>query len=308
MREDYSDSETEGFARPPGNLTLGGAAAAVGLCALWGGVAPTVKIAVTGLPPLAAAAARFAVGLLALWFWCRMQALPMSLPAGARRSVFLYSLVFVGQIACVNQGIAWSLASHVVVLVNTSPLFVALLAHYFLKHDRLSLRKVLGLTIAFSGVAYLFLAEAPAGASSAGDLLGLASGFLLAVLHVTSKRLVATVGPVQLVIHQFLWAVPIFAALSYLLEPHVYAVTLPVTAAVLYQGIGVAAFCFVSWLRLLQRFPASQLASVQFTIPVFGVLLSYWLLGEPLTASLLLALPAVALGIWLVSQGGRRGS
>ncbi|GAB4241850.1 MAG: DMT family transporter [Acidobacteriota bacterium] len=289
-----------------GNLNLRGAAAALGLCALWGGVAPTVKIAVTGMPPLAAAAARFAIGLLALWLWCRLQAVPIHLPRGARLAVFLYSLVFVGQIACVNQGVAWSLASHVVVLVNTSPLFVALLAHFFLTYDRLSFRKLAGLAVAFAGVAYLFLSKAPEGASVAGDFLGLFSGFLLAVLHVTSKRLVARVSPVQLVLHQFLWGVPIFVILSALLEPHSYRITLPVALALLYQGIGVAAFCFVSWLRLLQRFPASQLASVQFTIPVFGVILSHWLLGEPLTASLLVALPAVALGIWLVSRGGAR--
>ena len=48
--------------------------------------------------------------------------------------------------------------------------------------------------------------------------------------------------------------------------------------------------------------PATRLASFTLLTPVFGLLLGAGLLGEPITARLLIALVAVAIGIVMVNR------
>ena len=53
-------------------------------------------------------------------------------------------------------------------------------------------------------------------------------------------------------------------------------------AAVLYQGVVVAGFCFVAWTTVLKKYSPSKLTVLFFTTPLFGVLLSHLLLGDEL--------------------------
>ena len=79
----------------------------------------------------------------------------------------------------------------------------------------------------------------------------------------------------------------------------------PPTAALValgYQGIIVGAFCFVGWTALLQHIPASKLAVFAFASPVFGVIFSYLLLGEPVTGRLFAGVVMVASGIAIAAR------
>ncbi|RYY95937.1 MAG: EamA/RhaT family transporter, partial [Comamonadaceae bacterium] len=59
---------------------------------------------------------------------------------------------------------------------------------------------------------------------------------------------------------------------------------------------------YLTWMWLLRHYPATQLSSFTFLTPVFGLLLGVLVLGEHLTAQLVMALAAVALGIVLVNR------
>ena len=272
------------------------------LCAFWGGVSPTIKIAVTAVPPVAVAFWRFLLGLACVWIWCRFKGIPYLLPRGSRLPVLGFALVFAAQIAFINIGTQLTLASYAVVLLSTSPLFVAVMAHWLFPHDRLTRGRVIGLALAFAGVAVLFLGETSQMGSFAGNALALLSGLLLAVLQVTSKRLVRGLSPFQVVFWEFGFGLPLFGVMSVLFEPAAGPITLPVAASIVYQGLVVAGFCFVTWLTLLSRYSATAMSSFQFSIPVFGVLLSRFLLDEPWSLQLLVSLPLVALGILLVTR------
>jgi len=255
-----------------------------------------------GIPPLAVAAWRFLTGLTAIWIWCRLKGVNLYVPRKNHFGLFLYSLVFVAQISAVNFGTQRTTSNFAIVLVNTSPLFVALLAHFLIPNDRINARKLIGLSGAFLGVAVIFLSAVPGTGQLRGNFLVLLGGFLLGVIHVYGKFLLRRLSAFQLVFWEFLSGISFFFLLSLLFESgQTYHLSVTVVASVLYQGLIIAGFGFVTWVYLLQRYSASKLASFQFSIPVFGVFLGWLILGEQLSWRLGLGVLLVAVGIYAVS-------
>ncbi len=69
-----------------------------------------------------------------------------------------------------------------------------------------------------------------------------------------------------------------------------------------FQIVIVTALSYLVWFWLIRTYPATRLASFTLLTPVFGLLLGAALLGEPITARLVVALAAVATGIVLVNR------
>jgi drug/metabolite transporter (DMT)-like permease len=69
-----------------------------------------------------------------------------------------------------------------------------------------------------------------------------------------------------------------------------------------FQIVIVTAFSYLVWFWLIRRYPATRLASFTLLTPVFGLLLGAALLGEAITARLVIATLAVAAGIVMVNR------
>jgi drug/metabolite transporter (DMT)-like permease len=107
-----------------------------------------------------------------------------------------------------------------------------------------------------------------------------------------------------------------FVALgSALLYLPVYALWLPkglaeasatqlITQA-LYQGIGPTIIAMWLFLLAVQQLGAARTGALIGLVPVLAGLAAVPLLGEPLTASLLLGLCAVSAGAWYAARPGR---
>ena len=268
------------------------------LCAFWGGIIPAIKVSLSGLPPLATGVSRFFLGLLFLLVWCFLKRIPWRLTPGYHGALLLLGLIFVIQISALNLGTRITSSSHAAVFVNTSPLFIAFLAHFLIPNDRLNRKKMSGLSVAFLGVCFIFLDTPPT--FIAGDWMVLGAGFLLSITQIFSKFLVRTLSPFQILIWQMIYGVPILLFLSALWEKDsTFHLTPWVLLSLLYQSLGVT--LFLIWLHLLRRFSASRLSVFQFSVPLFGVLLSWMILGESVSLSFGLGAALVAAGICLVS-------
>ena len=73
-------------------------------------------------------------------------------------------------------------------------------------------------------------------------------------------------------------------------------------SAIFYQGIVIAGFCFVSWTSILEKYSPSKLVVLFFVTPLFGVVLSYLLLGDEIGFALIAGACLVAYGIYLVNK------
>ncbi len=275
------------------------------LALLWGGNSVAIKIGLQDIPPLALAGFRFIVGLAAVTGWAWWQRVRIKLEPGELVPLIYLSLIFLVQIIALNVGTHFTTSSRSIVLNSTYPLFTTLFAHFMLQGDRLTVPKTAGVLLAFVGVTFTFAESMSlsSGAYLLGDAIVLASGALLALRIVATKRLVQSIHPYRLLIWTMLFSLPCFFLLSAVFERGwQYGLSVASLTAILYQGLAVAGFCFVAWTSILQHYSASRLVVLFFATPLFGVVLSNLLLDEPLGPELIAGAVLVAAGIYLVNR------
>jgi drug/metabolite transporter (DMT)-like permease len=199
-----------------------------------------------------------------------------------------------------------------VILLNSHPIFTNLVSHFFVPEDRLSRQRILGLAIAFAGICYLAFGRPDARLAPnpiLGNVIVVVSASLLAVRMVYTQRLVQTMEPLRPVVWQMVLALPVFLATALWFEPPTLK---PVTAepvlAILYQGVVIGGYCFVSWTRLLRRHSPGSLSVFGFSVPVFGVILSAFIFGEMITGRIIAGMAAVTAGIIIVTRRPSSGA
>ena len=266
---------------------------------LWGGNSVAIKIALSGIPPLALAGARFLLGGLVVLCWSMALRIPLRLSGPERRGLLFLVLLFLVQIYLLNTGTLYTSAGRSTILISTYPFFTSLFAHLSIPGDRLSRLKVVGMVVSFAGVVLIFTESLALGDVQylPGDLMVLTSALLLGARQVYAKWLTQGIHPAKLLLYQASLSLPVFFLLSALLERHV-----AYTAAVLYQGLVIAGFCFIVATSLLRRYRASRLGAFGFITPVFGVLLSNLLLGEGISTGLLASMLLVGAGIAIANS------
>lgn len=291
-------------------ITFKAAAAAILLGVLWGGNTPAIKIALEQVPPLALAGVRFIMGALTVLVWVLVSRIPLKPNGNERRLLGFLVILFVLQIYTLHSGTGYTLAAHAGVFILTAPLFVTLLAHFFLPGDRLNGFKILGLALSFAGIVVIFAEGFLTSATDflIGDAIVILSGFLLGARQVFTKTLTQSIHPARLLFWQATLSVPIFFLLSYFFED-LGSIQLDtrIALSIVYQGVVIAGLCFIFWTLLLHRYNASRLSVFGFVSPIAGVVISHFLLGEPITNALILGGALVAAGIAVVNLRGVEG-
>jgi drug/metabolite transporter (DMT)-like permease len=284
------------------------------LCAAWGAGQVAIKVGNRGISPLYHAAIRSAGAALLVWGWSALRGVPVGRRDGTAGYGATIASLFALEFVCIYWGFMYTTAARGVLFIYAAPFFVALGAHWLLPAERLHGTRVAGLVAAFAGLA-LALADGltlPTRREVLGDLLELGGASLWAATTLVIKVRGPGISPHRTLFYQLGGSAILLGALAVASgEPGVTRLGAPVVAAVLYQIVVVAFVSYLAWFWLLTRYPASHLHAYTFCTPVFGLLAGWWLLGEPVTPALALAMVCVALGIYLVNRqpgaaGGRR--
>lgn len=272
------------------------------LCLAWGLNMVAMKIGAAGISPALQGAMRSA-GAAALGFvWCAARGVPLAPMLGAPLwPGVLAGVIFGLEFAAVFIGASLTTASRAVLFLYAAPFFVALGAHLFVPGDRITPRALLGLVVAFTGLA-VGLADGRGGALL-GDLLCLVGAVGWAATTILIKATRLREAPAEYaMMYQLVISVPVMLALSVLLaEPGVFAATPLVWLSFAYQTVGIAFASYIAWFWLVKRHAASRLAAFSFLTPLFGAAFGWALLGEALGPAYLASLALVCLGILLVN-------
>lgn len=307
---DSSTSHPEG--REPLGLSSVGLAM---LCAaLWGGTAVAIRFSVDTLPPVGLAGLRFGIAAIFMWFWCCWERSGLRLEQGQLRPVLWSGVLLFFQIATFNVGVQWSNSTHGSLFVNTYIFWVVAAERFVSPQMRLTARKLSGLILAAAGCALVMLLDInrdQAAATSvvgdqatlAGDVMLMASAFILGIKTVYTKVATRVVEPGKLMFWHDIVGTVLFALYSIAFEETTLGdFSMPAVLGLLYQAIVVGGFCFAVSARLLQRHAASEVSVFSFATPLFGLALGVWLRGDALSPWLLVSGVSVATGIWLVTQ------
>ncbi len=284
-------------------LPLSGALFTAFICVLFGSNAVAIKITLEGIGVFTSAGLRFGMASLVISLWALYTRKPFNIRKGQFYHILLIGMIFFVQLSLFYFGISKTNASRATLFVNLQPFFLLVLAHYFISGDQVSKKKLFGILVGFSGVAFVFLEKK--GVTSdfqTGDLIVLSAAFLWACNGVYTKKIIANFEPFHIVLYPMMIATPLFFLEALLFDGIMISeINSRVILSLLYQTVVTGSFGFIAWITLLKNYGAVSLHSFIFIMPVAGVLLGGLVLGEPITAKILLALLLIVSGIFIVN-------
>ena len=276
------------------------------LCLIWGIQQVMIKWAAPDIAPVMQQAMRSGmaavlVGLLMCFRggWDQV--------ASTWRGGLLAGSLFGLEFLFIAEGLKLTSAAHMSVFLYTAPVFTALGLHFMLPSERLRPLQWLGILLAFGGIAFAFAGgvslEHLDGKMLLGDAFGVLAGLAWGATTVVVRASRLSEAPATLTLFYqlavgFVGLLLIAAASGQV--THVQFTPLSI-GSLLFQGLIVSFFSYLTWFWLLRRYLASNLAVFSFITPLFGVTFGVLLLGEPLSLNFVLGAIMVLLGVTLVS-------
>ncbi len=277
-------------------------------CVLWGLNQVAVKVALPEIPALLQASGRSLIGGLLVFAWARWRGVPMFNADGTLWAGLLAGALFAAEFGAIFLGLQFTTASRMVVFLYLSPFVVALGMPFVSRSERLAPVQATGLLLAFGGVAWAFTESfsLPSVAPRQwwGDALGVAAAVLwgATTLVIRASRL-SSASAEKTLLYQLGMSAAALAIVG-VAAGEVWPASLSALVAwsFAFQCVVVSFASYLAWFWLVRHYPATRLASFTLLTPVFGLLLGAWLLGEPITLRLWVALATVSAGIVLVNR------
>jgi drug/metabolite transporter (DMT)-like permease len=283
------------------------------LCILFGANTVAVKTSLQGFGPFTNAGIRFFSASLVIGLWARLTGRPLLIKKKYWPHVLFLTLLFYIQIVLVYLGMGKTLASRCSLIANLQPFFVLVFAHFFLKDDKITLKKFVGIMAGFAGVAVMFIGKKSTGGNLSegdimtGDLMIFGSVIVWAINAVFTKVIINNFRPYQLAVLPGFLSVPfLFSGGVIFDEKMIHSPDLFAILAMAYQSIVTASIGYVLWITLLKKYGAVTLHSYIFLMPVSGVFFGGLLLREPVAEiSIVLSLAFIILGVILVHSSDK---
>jgi len=264
-----------------------------------------IKLTNQGLQPVFAAGVRSLGAVIVLWVWMRLRGQRPDFAREALGAGLLVGMIFALEFLALFLALDLTTVSRASVIFYSMPVWMALTAHFVLPGERLTLARLIGLGLAFAGVAWAILDRSGLSgeASLVGDLAALVAAFAWMGVSLAARlTAISRQTPEMQIFWQVAVSAPVLLLLAPLFGPLVRDFTPQTAALMAFQIVVVASGVFLSWFWLLSRYKASQVAGFAFLSPIFGVGVGWLWLGEAVTVSLLVKLALVAAGIVLINR------
>jgi len=279
----------------------------LGCSILWASGFLFIKLA-GALNPFVIAAMRGLLGALALTLFFLAQRRSFR-PRGRewRDWAFLGTFNGWGPNVLVAYALTEITAASAAMIQATSPLVVTVLAHLIFPEERLSARRMLGVSVGFAGMGILIgpaaLPESGVGATGALAMVATAVSYAVGNIY---ARAVKNADPARLALgQQICSAIPATALAFALIGPEAFAGVPDHGAALLGLGVLATAVPMLLFMRLIHGAGPTRASMVGYLVPVWTAVLAILFLGERVGARDLVGGGVVLVGVAIVSFSGR---
>jgi drug/metabolite transporter (DMT)-like permease len=282
------------------------ATAMTGLCALWSLGHVAIKVANAGVSPAFQSGLRSLGALALLWLWSWLRGVSLLAPEGTLLVGVAAGVMFAAEFALIYWALIFTDVARGVIILYTTPFFVALGAHVFVPGEQLWRLQVVGLFCAFAGVVIAFSdgLTLPSHRALIGDAMMLGAALLWGATTVLVKATkLARIDPAKTLAYQLAVSGIVLTPMALLLgERGIFDPTPLVIGSLIFQITIVACASYLVWFALVRIYPASILSTFTFLTPLFSLVFGAVLLGERVSIALVVSLAFVAAGIWLVNR------
>lgn len=276
------------------------------LCLVWGSLWGLVKHSLQVFPPFLFISTRLILAAITLMVVQRViKKSIMPKREEWKQLIILSGLICFGFYATQTFAMQFVDSGLSAVLVFTMPIFIGVLAHYFL-NERLNKQKILGLILGTLGlIAILWpqLHDLHMNVSLLGQVLLIGSGFFWAMSTVYIKNNFASYDKIKLTIWQLLLGGSIMLIGALMFEPIDAQVWLnPLNETVLfYISVIGTGFAFVLWNWIVSQVDTFIASISIMCIPILSLFFGYLIWHEPLTFNILIGAAFICSGIVMSS-------
>ena len=210
------------------------------------------------------------------------------------------------QYICFYIGLAHTTGAKGSVINASNTFFSIIAAHFLMKSEKLTARKVIGCLVGFAGIIIINLEPRAwsSGFSWLGEGMVLVCAFSYGMSSVTLKMISDREEPVTITAYQLLFGGAVLIAIGAITGGKVQGFNMQSTLLLLYMSL-LSTVAFSIWAELLKYNSVGNVAIFGFSIPIFGVALSAVFLGEQMASvKNLAALVCVSIGIIIINRQG----
>lgn len=227
--------------------------------------------------------------------------------AEARRAYFAAGLGMFGAMLCGYWGAQYIPSGLMSVIFGLSPILIGVFAVYWLGEARFTPGKILGIGMALSGLAVIFL---PQGEYSANAPLGVLAMLAAVTMHSLSavwvKRIGAELHPLSINCGALSIAVPLYILVWWIFDGAVpQAMSERSLGAILYLALLGTVLGFNLYFYVMKRVSAAALSLVTLITPVLALFIGQGLNGEVISPQVLQGASAILMGLFSYQWGGR---
>ena len=284
----------------------------VGLSILWGGSYLFMKLAVLTVPLFTIVLGRVSIAALALLIVLTISG--TGIPKGRRIWLAFFGMgifnnvIPMSLIVFSQNSISVGLAS---ILKSIKPLFTILVAHMTTNDERLTFRKLVGISFGIMGVVMLMGPELVDnfGVAALGEWACLGAALSYACANTFGRRFVQLgTKPMQTAFGQVVASTVILAPLVIVVDQP-WTISdpgfLPVLS-ILALGLFCTALAYVIYFQILARSGATAIALVTFMIPPSAILMGWLALGEQISSQDFLGMSLIGVGLFSVNRQSNR--
>ena len=270
-------------------------------CFLWGTATPIVKLGINYDSPLMFAGKRFILaGIILMILVGNFKLYFKSIIQNYKRILLLSSFSTIISASLFYNAVNLIPASIASVIVGSQPVFIAIISHFFGVNDRMNIFKFSSFLLGFIGI---LIISFPKDTSLTYNIWGIIMLVLVNIAQGISNIYIARdkteIPPRILTSSQIIFGGIVLIIISLLLEEQTNtSKTVEYYISWLWLSI-VSATSIGIWIYLIKKKKAilSKINIWKFLIPVFGVLISWILLKEPITQKIILGMSIIVFSI-----------
>jgi len=278
------------------------------LSLIWASAFFNIKIATYSYGPLTIAFLRIFLGAMLIVIICFFK--KIKIEAFSKDWYWFAIIGFVNLVIpffLIAYGVQKIQSNFAAILMSTTPLSSAILAHFFTKTEKINFTKIVGVVVGFAGIVILF----------SDSLLINNENFFYALMILVGSTFYVVGGILTLKISSkknenltssiLIWgSLIIFPIMIYYEQPWNFVPRLDSTISLIYLGVFPTGIAWLIRFHILKKNGLVFHSQVAYLIPIFGVILGYIFLKEVITFKVLIALIAVVVGFYFVRRSIRQ--
>ena len=276
------------------------------LALIWASAFFNIKIATYSYGPLTIAFLRVFFGAIPVIILCYVKKIKIE--------AFSKDWLWFASIGIINLVIPFFLIAYGVqdvqsnlaaILMASTPLTATALAHFFTKNEKINLMKSLGILTGFSGIVFLFSDNLLINENNlfSAFLILFGSCFYviggLLTLKISEKRNENVTASILIWGTLVLFPISMFFEQPWELNPR-----LDSTISLIYLGIFSTGIAWLLRFYILKHNGLVFQAQVAYLIPIFGVILGFFILNEAITLKIIISVITIIIGIFIVKKYG----